>query len=80
MAMVVLTTSKGWPFESQAFVNIKGTYYDMDELTEEQKCWMGTKLNIQGLNAAFSGERVYHSTEELPLLEEVFPELGVADI
>ena len=74
--MVVLTTPEGWTFNSQAFVNIKGTYYDMDELTPEQKRWVSTMLNVQGLNAAYAGKRVYRPAEPLPPLEEVFPEFA----
>ena len=74
--MVVLTTPEGWTFNSQAFVNIKGRYYDMDEITPEQKRWVSTMINVQGLNAAFAGERVYRPSEPLPPLEEVFPEFA----
>ena len=72
-----LVTEQGWEFNAQSFVNIGGKYYDMDEMTPEQRNCVGALLNVQGLNGAFAGKAVFRA-EGIPPLRELFPELGPA--
>ena len=69
------TTRNGYKFWGESFVVIDGKDYPMDEMNEEQREYVGTMLNVQGLNAAFAGRRVYRA-EGLRPFEEVFPEIA----
>ncbi len=70
-----ITTSKGYKFWGESFVVIDGKDYPMDEMNEEQRNYVSTMLNVQGLNAVFAGRRVYKA-EGLRPFEEVFPEIA----
>lgn len=69
------TTRNGYKFWGESFVVIDGKDYPMDEMTKEQRDYVGTMLNVQGLNAYYAGERVYRA-EGLRPFEEVFPEIA----
>ena len=69
------TTRNGYKFWGESFVVIDGKDYPMDEMTHEQRDYVGTMLNVQGLNAYYAGERVYRA-EGLRPFEEVFPEIA----
>lgn len=69
------TTRNGYKFWGESFVVIDGKDYPMDEMTQEQRDYVGTMLNVQGLNAYYAGERVYRA-EGLRPFEEVFPEIA----
>ena len=69
------TTRNGYKFWGESFVVIDGKDYPMDEMSEEQRDYVGTMLNVQGLNAYYAGERVYRA-EGLRPFEEVFPEIA----
>ena len=69
------TTRNGYKFWGESFVVIDGKDYPMDEMTQEQRDYVGTMLNVQGLNAYSAGERVYRA-EGLRPFEEVFPEIA----
>ena len=69
------TTRNGYKFWGESFVVIDGKDYPMDEMTQEQRDYVGTMLNVQGLNAYYAGERVYRA-EGLRPFDEVFPEIA----
>lgn len=70
-----ITTRNGYKFWGESFVVIDGKDYPMGEMTEEQREYVGTMLNVQGLNAYYAGQRVYRA-EGLRPFEEVFPEIA----
>lgn len=70
-----ITTKKGYKFWGESFVVIDGKDYPMDEMNEEQREYVGTMLNVQGLNAYYAGKRVYKA-EGLRPFEDVFPEIA----
>lgn len=72
-----LVTKDGWEFNAASYVKIGGKYVDLDDLNEAQREYVATRLNIQGLNAAYAGKRHYEAVG-LPEFHEVFPELGSA--
>ena len=72
-----LVTKDGWEFNAASYVKINGEYVDTNELTEEQRAYVATLLNVRALNAAYAGKREYRA-EGLPDVREVFPELGTA--
>lgn len=59
-----LVTSKGVEFHATSFVKIGGRYRDLDELTPAQRAYIGTRINIQGLNSAYAGRREFYAAEE----------------
>ena len=69
------TTRNGYKFWGESFVVIDEKDYPMDEMNEEQRKYVSTMLNVQGLNAYYAGERVYRA-EGLRPFEEVFPEIA----
>lgn len=72
--MVELVTAQGWKFNSCACVNIGGTYYDLDEMTPEQKRNVMGALNVQGLNAAYAGKAVF-TAKGIPSVAEIARDL-----
>lgn len=69
--MIELVTKDGWKFYASAEVTINGETYDMDQLTETQKQYVGGKLNEQALNAAYSG-RATVKVNDLPTYGKAF--------
>ena len=69
------TTRNGYKFWGESFVVIDVKDYPMDEMNEEQRMYISTMLNVQGLNAYYAGQRVYRA-EGLRPFEEVFPEIA----
>lgn len=71
--LVELTTAQGYKFWYESFVTIKGKEYAINEMTPEQQEYIAATINVNGLNAAFAGERVYSA--KLPPAREVFREI-----
>ena len=69
--MVELVTKNGWKFNDSSSVNIRGTTYDMETLTEKQRSFVAGKLNEQALNAAYAGKATV-TVHGLPTYEEAF--------
>ena len=72
-----IVTPDGYEFEAMSVVEIGDHQIDMDDMTPEQRQYVATKLTIQGLNAAYAGERRYFPETPLPSFKEVFPDLAV---
>lgn len=73
-----LVTKSGWKFNAASYVKINGEYVDTDDLTEGQRAYVATALNIKAMNAAYAGKREYRAVGGLPPVHEVFPQLGTA--
>lgn len=67
-----LVTKKGWKFNAASYVKINGEWVDTDDLTEEQQAYVATVVNMNAMNAAYAGKRVY-SAPGLPAFKDVFP-------
>ena len=67
-----LVTPKGVEFNAASFVKIGDRYYDMDDMTPAQREYIGTCINIRGLNSAYAGRREFYA-EGLKPFQEVFP-------
>lgn len=68
-----LVTPKGYEFWAESLVTINGVDYALNEMKPEQKAYVCAVRDINGLNAAFAGERVYSA--KLPPFEEVFADI-----
>ena len=73
--MHTLVTSGGWEFNAASFVQIGGVYYDLDDMTPEQRAYIGACLNVRGLGAAYAGKAVFEA-EGLPPFHTVFPQIA----
>lgn len=71
--LVELTTESGHKFWYESLVTIRGKEYALNEMTPEQQEYIAATLNVNGLNAAFAGERVYSA--KLPPAREVFRDI-----
>ena len=70
-----LVTPKGYHFWGESLVTIDGKDYPLDELNKDQRDYVLAVRDVNALNAAFAGERVYRA-EGLPEFEDVFPEIA----
>lgn len=73
MLLVELTTEKGHKFWYESLVTIGANEYPINEMGTGQQAYIATAININGLNAAFAGERVYSAN--LPPVNEVFVDI-----
>lgn len=67
-----LVTPEGWTFYYSSKVSVKDRCYDMDDLTDTQKKAVWSRLELQGLNAAFAGKATFQAADLAPL-QELFP-------
>lgn len=61
------------PIKTRAFVTIKGILYNVDELNEAQRGFVGAHIHADLFNGAFKG-RAECRPVGLPPLDEVFPD------
>ena len=73
--LVEMVTPKGYHFWGESLVTIDGKDYPLDEMNKEQRDYVCAVRDVNALNAAFAGERVYRA-EGLPEFEDVFPEIA----
>lgn len=73
--LVELVTPSGYKFWGESLVTIDGKDYPLDEMNEAQRDYVMTRINVNGLNAAFAGRAEFRA-EGLPAFEEVFPEIA----
>lgn len=71
--LVELTTEKGHKFWYESLVTIGGKEYPINEMAPGQQAYIAAAININGLNAAFAGERAYSA--KLPPVKEVFGDI-----
>lgn len=61
------------PIEVIAVVQVGDKLYNLDEMTPEQKKFVGTHIRLNLLNGAYAGKAEFYAPN-LPPVEEVFPE------
>lgn len=71
--LVELITEQGHKFWYESLVAIGEKEYPINEMTTGQQSYIAAAININGLNAAFAGERVYSA--KLPPANEVFGDI-----
>lgn len=71
--LVELTTESGHKFWYESFVTINGKDYAINEMTPEQQSYIAATINVNALNVAFAGERIYSAN--LPPACEVFRDI-----
>lgn len=59
------------PIRVEAYVTIDGKDYNLDEMSHEQKSFVGAHLKINYLNAIYAGKAVFSA--DLPDVKDVFP-------
>ena len=75
MAKVKLVTRHGYEFWAESFLTVNGRDYPISDMTQEQRDWVFATRDVNGLNAAFAGRRVYRAVGLKPFAE-VFPEIA----
>lgn len=65
-ALIELTAGSRRQFRVQALIKLHGCTYDLDDLNVADRRALMTALDVQGLNAAFSG-KLRFSAEGEPL-------------
>jgi hypothetical protein len=70
-----LVTPSGLEFRGESWVTIRGEDCPLDALSEEQREFVATCVELQGLRGAFAGQAEC-SAPGLPALETLFPDLA----
>ena len=55
-------------------MTVNGKECNIDDMTPEQKCFVGTHIKMTYLNAIYIGKAVFTPKKPLPDIREVFPE------
>lgn len=59
--LVELTTPEGHKFLYESLVTIHGRECPLNEMTPEQQEFVATTINVNAMNIAYAGERVYYA-------------------